>query len=125
MPAKLQIGVSFRDLHCHGFTTTTRKQKTFVGSLLALPKMIGSIFGVSQKRRVQILRDFEGLILPGEMLLVLGRPGSGCSTFLKALSGDTPGFYIGDESNLNYQGRFGKPELHCLTFPHSSGGKSV
>lgn len=31
-----------------------------------------------------ILHNFTGLVRPGEMLLVLGRPGSGCSTFLRA-----------------------------------------
>ncbi|KAL2127450.1 hypothetical protein VTI74DRAFT_10703 [Chaetomium olivicolor] len=31
-----------------------------------------------------ILHSFTGLVRPGEMLLVLGRPGSGCSTFLRA-----------------------------------------
>jgi ATP-binding cassette subfamily G (WHITE) protein 2 (SNQ2) len=30
-----------------------------------------------------ILTDFTGLVKPGEMLFVLGRPGSGCSTFLR------------------------------------------
>lgn len=44
-------------------------------------------------------------MLPGEMLLVLGRPGSGCSTFLKALSGDTRGFEIEDKVAINYQGK--------------------
>ncbi|KAK7214330.1 hypothetical protein V2G26_002333 [Clonostachys chloroleuca] len=38
------------------------------------------------------------------MLLVLGRPGSVCSTFLKALAGETNGLEIGTESNVCYQG---------------------
>ena len=29
---------------------------------------------------------------------------SGCSTFLKTISGETSGFKIGEESKLNYQG---------------------
>ena len=33
-----------------------------------------------------ILRGFSGTINPGEMLLVIGKPGSGCTTFLKMLS---------------------------------------
>ncbi|KAG2142184.1 hypothetical protein BD769DRAFT_1662318 [Suillus cothurnatus] len=36
-----------------------------------------------------ILSGFEGVVMPGEMLLVLGHPGSGCSTFLKVLSDQT------------------------------------
>lgn len=31
-----------------------------------------------------ILHNLSGVVRPGEMLLVLGRPGSGCSTFLRA-----------------------------------------
>lgn len=38
------------------------------------------------------------------MLVVLGRPGSGCSTFLKTIAGETHGFYIDQASDINYQG---------------------
>ena len=33
-----------------------------------------------------ILHDFSGSINAGEMLLVIGKPGSGCTTFLKSLA---------------------------------------
>lgn len=56
------------------------------------------------KTKIQILRDFEGLIKSGDMLVVLGKPGSGCSTLLKTISGETHGFYIDSGSNINYQG---------------------
>jgi ATP-binding cassette, subfamily G (WHITE), member 2, PDR len=104
---EIRIGVSFTNLNCHGFTTGTPSQKTLLGHMAALPKLLGSIVGFTRKREVQILRDFEGLVLPGEMLLVLGRPGSGCSTFLKALAGDTGGFHLGPGIDINYHG---KPE---------------
>lgn len=39
--------------------------------------------------RATILHSIDGLVREGEMLLVLGRPGSGCSTLLKALAGMT------------------------------------
>ncbi|KAF2706423.1 hypothetical protein K504DRAFT_413352 [Pleomassaria siparia CBS 279.74] len=39
-----------------------------------------------------ILDDFSGCIKPGEMLLVLGRPGAGCSTFLKMLGNQRFGY---------------------------------
>ncbi|OAL47624.1 ABC-transporter [Pyrenochaeta sp. DS3sAY3a] len=35
----------------------------------------------------EILSNIDGLLMPGEMLLVLGPPGSGCTTLLKMLSG--------------------------------------
>lgn len=48
-----------------------------------------------------LLKDFSGLLHPGEMMLVVGRPGSGCSTFLKALS-DLTGAYAGVEGDVYY-----------------------
>lgn len=39
-----------------------------------------------------IIDDFSGCVKPGEMLLVLGRPGAGCSTFLKILGNQRFGF---------------------------------
>lgn len=39
-----------------------------------------------------ILDDFSGCIRPGEMILVLGRPGAGCSTFLKMIGNQRFGF---------------------------------
>ena len=35
----------------------------------------------------KILKNLNGFAKPGESVLVLGRPGAGCTTFLKALSG--------------------------------------
>jgi len=38
------------------------------------------------------------------MLVVLGRPGSGCSTLLKTIAGETNGFFVDERAHLNYQG---------------------
>jgi ATP-binding cassette, subfamily G (WHITE), member 2, SNQ2 len=38
----------------------------------------------------QIIGGHEGVLRPGEMLLVLGRPGSGASTFLQAVTSSLP-----------------------------------
>lgn len=98
-------GVSFSNLHVHGFGSPTDYQKTvgnvpldYLGNLLRT-------LGVGRKlKKIQILKDFEGLVKSGEMCLVLGRPGSGCSTLLKTISGETHGLHISPESNLQYQG---------------------
>lgn len=39
----------------------------------------------------QIIHPFSGFIKPGEMTLVLGRPGAGCSTLLRTLANVTEG----------------------------------
>lgn len=101
---RLQLGVSFRDSECHGFTSSTTFQHTAASYLLALPRLIVRIVSRQPPRRVQILRDINGLVEPGQMLLVLGRPGSGCSSFLKVLSGDSHGIQVGERTNVNYAG---------------------
>jgi ATP-binding cassette subfamily G (WHITE) protein 2 (SNQ2) len=40
----------------------------------------------SRGARRCLINDFNGVVRNGEMLLVLGRPGSGCSTFLKSVT---------------------------------------
>ncbi|KAG5825584.1 hypothetical protein H9Q74_004317 [Fusarium xylarioides] len=56
------------------------------------------------KRRINILRRFNSVINAGEMLVVLGPPGSGYSTFLKSLSSETNSIYINNSIYFNYQG---------------------
>jgi ATP-binding cassette, subfamily G (WHITE), member 2, PDR len=96
-------GVSFRNLNVHGFGSPTDYQKTFGNYPLELASIYNKLRGQKQTK-IQILRNFDGLVKSGEMLVVLGRPGSGCSTLLKTISGETHGFYIDKESEINYQG---------------------
>ncbi|KAH7060373.1 hypothetical protein B0J12DRAFT_565740, partial [Macrophomina phaseolina] len=51
--------------------------------------------------RINILHHFEGFVEAGEMLVVLGPPGSGCSTLLKTISGETYGFNIDPSLYIN------------------------
>jgi ATP-binding cassette, subfamily G (WHITE), member 2, SNQ2 len=50
-----------------------------------------------------LLNNFSGAIRPGEILLVLGCPGSGCSTFLKVL-GNQRGAFKSVEGEVAYSG---------------------
>ena len=96
-------GVSFKSLSVHGFGSLTDYQKTFGNAPLQLAGAFNRLTGRGQ-HKIQILQDFEGLVKSGELLVVLGRPGSGCSTLLKTIAGETSGFHIGDHSEINYQG---------------------
>ncbi|KAL9122094.1 MAG: hypothetical protein Q9187_001354 [Circinaria calcarea] len=101
-----QISVSYRNLTVYGFGSATDYQKTFANYPLTFLNALGMLLGVqrSQKSQIDILRRFEGLVRGGEMLLVLGRPGSGCSTLLKTLADQTHGLHIDEEAKINYQG---------------------
>lgn len=63
-------GVSFKNLNVSGQGSPTDFQSTVGNIFLKLPSLFGK-----GSRKIEILRDFEGLILPGEQLCVLGPPG--------------------------------------------------
>ncbi|KAH8831404.1 ABC-2 type transporter-domain-containing protein, partial [Flagelloscypha sp. PMI_526] len=99
-------GVSFQNLSVHGWGRPTDYQKDMGNVLSSVFSTMKETFhlGKSQLRKIQILDEFDGLVKHGEMLVVLGRPGSGCSTFLKTISGDTHGFFVDPRSDIQYQG---------------------
>ncbi|KAL8972908.1 MAG: hypothetical protein Q9197_002572 [Variospora fuerteventurae] len=96
-------GISYKNLNVSGFGSPLDYQKTFGNYPLELARIFNTVSGKG-KRKIQILKDFEGLVKSGEMLVVLGRPGSGCTTLLKTMTGETDGFYIDQASEINYQG---------------------
>ncbi|KAB2572150.1 ZEB2-regulated ABC transporter 1 [Lasiodiplodia theobromae] len=98
LPPK-QLSVSFRDLDVHGVHDAAEYQRT-VGNF---PLWV-SRSALRRSARVDILKGIDGLVRSGEMLLVLGRPGSGCSTLLKTLAGDTHGITVSPAATLNYHG---------------------
>lgn len=97
-------GFAFRNLNVHGFGNATDYQKDVANVWLDVVGLARKALGLARPRRIDILRDFEGVVESGEMLVVLGPPGSGCSTFLKAVTGETHGFVVDEGSHLNYQG---------------------
>lgn len=96
-------GVSFRNLSVHGFGSPTDYQKDVLNCLLEAGTMIRRLLG-TKMQKIQILREFDGLVKSGEMLIVLGKPGSGCSTLLKTIAGEMSGISMSEESMMNYQG---------------------
>lgn len=97
-------GIAFRNLNVFGFGESTDYQKSVGNVWLGLAGLVRRITGTSSRKRIDILRNFEGLVRSGEMLVVLGPPGSGCSTLLKTISDETHGINIAEGSELNYQG---------------------
>lgn len=91
------VGLIFKNLTVKGMGLGAALQPTLSDLFLGLPRMLSKLFtkgkSASGKPPVRtILNDFTGCVKPGEMLLVLGRPGSGCSTFLKVLSNQRFGY---------------------------------
>lgn len=96
-------GIAFRNLDVYGFGSSTDFQKSVGNVFLEVGSLAKRRLG-RKEQRVDILRGLEGVVHSGEMLAVLGPPGSGCSTFLKTIAGDTHGFHVDGDATINYQG---------------------
>ncbi|KAL0933734.1 ABC transporter CDR4-like protein 3 [Colletotrichum truncatum] len=103
-------GVAFQNLNVYGYGQATDYQKDVGNVWLSAAGLVRRFTG-DAKTRIDILSNFDGLVRKGEMLVVLGPPGSGCSTFLKTIAGETNGLYTDDKSYFNYQGMTAK-EMH-------------
>lgn len=91
-----RIGVVWSDLTVKGIGGMRNYVKTFpmaFVSFLNVYETARSLLGLGKKgAEVDILRNFRGVAKPGEMVLVLGKPGSGCTTFLKVISNQRYGY---------------------------------
>ncbi|KIX03509.1 uncharacterized protein Z518_07062 [Rhinocladiella mackenziei CBS 650.93] len=102
-------GVIFRNLTVKGVGLGARLQPTVGDIFLGLPRKVKMLFTKGARAAVgtppvrELLSNFDGCVRPGEMLLVLGRPGSGCSTFLKAFCNQREGFQA-VEGEVTYGG---------------------
>lgn len=106
-------GVCFQNLNVHGFGAATDYQKDVANVWLEVVGMARKAAGLAKPRKIDILRNFDGVVRKGEMLVVLGPPGSGCSTFLKTIAGETDGIYVSEDAYFNYQGRW--TPMRCLS----------
>ena len=90
------LGVVFKSLTVNGQGLGAVIQPTVGDMFLSLPR---AVVGLLKRGSADanppikiILNKFTGCIRPGEMLLVLGRPGSGVSTFLKIIGNQRHGY---------------------------------
>jgi ATP-binding cassette subfamily G (WHITE) protein 2 (PDR) len=98
-----QAGVAFKDLTVSGTGDAMQLQDT-LADWLQMPLRIGEFFSFRKKEHRTILRSFDGIVNSGELLIVLGRPGSGCSTLLKSMTGQLHGLNMDENSLVNYNG---------------------
>jgi len=103
-------GVVWRNLTVKGVGLGAALQPTNGDIFLGIPRLIKRLLtrgrkatGAGKPDIRTILNDFTGCVRPGEMLLVLGRPGSGCSTFLKVIGNQRYG-YESIEGDVRYGG---------------------
>ncbi|XDG02326.1 hypothetical protein ABKA04_001941 [Annulohypoxylon sp. FPYF3050] len=107
-----RVGVIYKSLNVKGVESTSSFVRTVPDAIIGtfgpdlykiLSRYIPALrFGRKPPTRT-LINDFTGCVRDGEMMLVLGRPGSGCSTFLKAVSNNTESF-AAVEGEISYGG---------------------
>ena len=96
-------GIAYRNMSVHGFGGDADYQSTVSNVPLSLLNSARELVS-SRKNKVQILSGVDGVLEAGEMLVVLGPPGSGCTTLLKTIAGEMNGIYLDDKADINYRG---------------------
>ncbi|KAJ4312514.1 hypothetical protein N0V94_007407 [Neodidymelliopsis sp. IMI 364377] len=89
-PLSPHVTLAWNDLSVYGDDIRNAKQQD-VSSMIS--DSIASLRRLwTDPPEKKILYDIDGLVAPGEMLLVLGPPSSGCTTLLRMLSGHFDGY---------------------------------
>ncbi|GAV46590.1 hypothetical protein ZYGR_0A01820 [Zygosaccharomyces rouxii] len=99
-----KTGITMEDVSATGLDNSFLEGSTFADIALLPYTIFKFLKGVRHRRMRKIIRNVNAFALPGEMVLVLGRPGSGCSSFLKTAAGVTDQFAGGVEGDIMYDG---------------------
>jgi ABC-type multidrug transport system ATPase subunit len=99
---RIALDLEFRDLAVFGRANVSNIQET-VFSVLEIP--FRRLFGITRKKpETQIIHSMDGLIKSGELVAIIGKPASGCSTLLKALAGQLHGLRLGGKTKIEFGG---------------------
>ncbi|KAJ1956832.1 ATP-binding cassette transporter snq2, partial [Linderina pennispora] len=106
-PFTKRVGLVFDDLTVYGDDVANRHIGSLITPFYKIVKSAVHGFGLkklfSAGGMKPLLRNMSGVVEDGEMLLVLGQPGAGCSTLLRVL-GNRRGTYRKIEGNVSYGG---------------------
>jgi len=127
------LGVVFENVTVRGYGGAKYFIRTFPDAFVSFFNVWGTfktIFGKKTGTEFDILSDFTGCVRPGEvtfvveilakseMLLVLGAPGSGCTSFLRTMANQRKG-YTSIDGNVEYGG------IDAKTFAKLYRGEAV
>lgn len=107
-----KVGVIYKNLTVKGTGSNTTFVRTLPDAVLGtfgpdlyriITRFLPFLAVVGNKQQRTLINDFTGLVRDGEMMLVLGRPGAGCTTFLKAISNNRED-YASVSGDVSYGG---------------------
>lgn len=133
------LGMVYKDMRAYGLANDADYQANFGNFVYkAVSQFLRSQNkAYKEQNAFDILKPMDGILRPGELTVVLGRPGAGCSTFLKTIASQTYGFHVDKKSVLSYDGltpqqikkHFRGDVVYCAEsefhFPHLSVGDTL
>ncbi|CAN3356086.1 pleiotropic ABC efflux transporter of multiple drugs Cdr1p [Diutina catenulata] len=100
-----ELGVAYRNLRAYGVAVDADYQATVLNAPIKYGTALLRKFRKrDESRYFDILKPMDAMMRPGEVTVVLGRPGAGCSTLMKTIAAHTYGFWIDPESKISYDG---------------------
>ncbi|KAB8228243.1 ABC-2 type transporter-domain-containing protein [Aspergillus alliaceus] len=128
-----RLGVTWNNLTVKAKSTEATVNENVFSQLNIFSRLQQHRQGIPLKT---ILHQSHGCVKPGEMLLVLGRPGSGCTTLLKMLANRRAGYeevegdvWYGsmrhDEAAENYSGQIVMNTEEEIFFPTLTVGQTM
>ncbi|ODQ78009.1 hypothetical protein BABINDRAFT_172476 [Babjeviella inositovora NRRL Y-12698] len=132
------LGIAYKNLRAYGVATDADYQATISNAIWKTASQLALSFGpTNPDKYFDILKPMDGIIKPGEVTVVLGRPGAGCTTLLKTIASQTYGFHIDKESQITYDGltpddiqkHYRGDVVYCAEtethFPHLTVGQTL
>lgn len=100
------LGVVYKNLRSYGNSVNSDYQSNCGNIGVKMATQLYRMFDKSYARSTQfdILKSMDGIIPSGKLTVLLGRPGAGCSTFLKTIAAQTYGFHVDPETIISYDG---------------------
>lgn len=92
-PSGRSLGIVYENVTVLGSSSGADGISNLPALLFKIAKWpFSKLFTRKASASTKILENVSGVLFPGETLLVLGRPGSGCSTALKVLANNRESF---------------------------------
>lgn len=110
--AAKKVGVVFKNLTVKGVETGASFTRTLPDAVIGtfgpdlykiLCRFIPPLWLGKKPPVRDLVHDFTGVVREGELMMVLGRPGAGCSSFLKAIANDRES-YAAVDGEVTYGG---------------------
>ncbi|BGP16936.1 hypothetical protein JCM10213_007382 [Rhodosporidiobolus nylandii] len=89
------LGVAFEDVNVYGSGGERKTVEGLERAILQMwnvPSFVARLLNIKMGKKRPLISNVSGVVPSGEMLLVLGRPGAGCSTLLRAISNQRDSF---------------------------------